>query len=190
MMFLTATPLRYSKKDLDIYPQIASNILYANNKDSLLKELTNELYSSCENKEMLSGCFNLKSPVTRYFKETVRNIEKTKAHEDFANKEPIRLIPELWQYSGDKNDYLINKICNINTINSESKFVIFVNRIKETELLKNKFINNGFIEYYNDINEKESFCIITGETTDRKFKLETFSSEKKDVVVPKVLIMT
>ena len=44
-MFLTATPLRYSKKDLDIYPQIASNILYANNKDSLLKELTNELYT-------------------------------------------------------------------------------------------------------------------------------------------------
>lgn len=192
IMFMTATPLRYYRKDLDIYPKIASEVYSTKEaeKEIIFKVLKDKLHKYCEDKEKLAGSFDVNSPVTRYFKETVRNIEKKENGEEFNDKEPIRLVPELWKCDiDDKNQYLCETINNIIRTDTKSKFVVFVNRIKDAEDISESFKKYNFVNY-NCENLEKSFSIITGNTEDRKRKLEIFSTNDLTVNLPTVLIMT
>lgn len=183
ILFMTATPIKYLKSDLNVYPEIAAQILQKN-----YEQLKSSLIDACANKKELSGSFNPKSPVSRYFKETVRNIEKTEDGQEFMNKEPRRLIPELWEYDSnqDINLFLAEQIDKKSS--GDNRFVVFVRYIKNTTEIAEALKNIGFNDYLTSSNSEKSFCIITGGTENRKFLLQKFSKTNSEL--PKVLIVT
>lgn len=186
ILFMTATPIKYSRNDLERYPQIASLVI---NKNLVL--LKRQLIDACSDKKKLSGGFNPEFPVTRYFKETIRNIEKTEDGNDFLDKEPRRLVPELWEYDYNQNidAFLADKIDH--RANKENKFVIFVRYIKHTKSISDALKSKGFYNYF-DTSEglNKTFCVVTGKTANRRELLRKFSTTDSKVSIPDVLIIT
>jgi|GEM_PF-5433075 DNA or RNA helicases of superfamily II len=187
MMFMSATPIKYSMKDLKAYPMIASQIM---NIDQ--QKLEDELLHSCKEKKKLIEGFDTSLPVTRYFKETVRNIEKTESSNEFADKEPQRLVPELWEYENEegKEVYLAKKI-NENSKNG-NRFVIFVRYKADIEKIKTAIEQEGFIPFSNNetVMIDKTYSIITGDHSERKELLKQFSSIQPNMLLPAILIMT
>jgi len=183
IMFMTATPIKYSRKDLECYPRIASEIIVEE-----FRKLTPLLLNACKDKTALSGGFDPELPVTRYFKETVRNIEKTEDGKEFTNKEPRRLVPKLWEYDGNVNIFLGNMIEE--NLNAGNRFVVFVNYIRDTDSIANALREKGFSEYAENYEGAKTYCIIIGKTFNRKELLRRFSTDDKEAKLPDVLIMT
>lgn len=185
ILFLTATPIKHSKKNLELYPRIASKI--TNSNYDMLKE---QILKVCNVKEGLSSGFDPSSPISRYFKETVRNIEKTEDGKEFRDKHPQRLVPELWEYENDKdiNSFLADKIEE--NYNFENKFVIFVRLREHTQKIAEALMEKEYSDYKNKDGSGKKFCIITGATHDRRELLKKFSSTDKNICIPEVLILT
>ncbi len=185
ILFLTATPIKYSKSDLESYPKIASEIISIDYKN--LKE---QLLDACYDKERLSSGFNPLLPVTRYFKETVRNIEKTEDGKEFMDKEPRRLIPELWEYEYDQDAkfFLVEKIES--NYNGKNKFVVFVRFREDAKKISEAFSKKEYYNYLLSSEAEKTFCIVTGETENRRELLKKFSTINSDIKIPDVLILT
>ena len=108
VVFLTATPDRYEKSNIDKYVELAGEIL---NKDSNVINVE-------ERKKCVKECFGLdikdenelicckldyELPVTRYFKDTLRKIQNN----DFEKINAKRWIPEIWE--NPLNKYGVNQ---------------------------------------------------------------------------------
>ncbi|MFD3157278.1 helicase-related protein [Haloimpatiens sp. FM7330] len=184
IMFMTATPIKHSKEDLKVYCKIASKIIQKN-----FDILDKSLLDICSDKRKLSGGFECNVPVTRYFKETVSNIEKAEDGKEFRNKDHKRLVPKLWKCGGNVNTFLVDKIDKVNkSTNFENRFVVFVRYIKDTDELKKALEEKGYKDYQSNRKGK-TYSIITGNTKNRQQLLREFTITEK-FKLPQVLIMT
>ncbi|MCZ8511459.1 helicase-related protein [Paenibacillus filicis] len=191
VIFMTATPIKGSMKDLDTYPLLGASLLSNSSEqlDELTKRFTNKLKSHIEDKKKLCTEFNPNLCVTRYFKETTRNIEKVEGKMDYQNTPPRRLVPEIWSCPAqkNKNDFLSEMITSLDPHN---RYVIFVNRKSHIVEIQKALVANQFVMYSNsDHTQPDTFYSITGDHIDRNSLLKEFS-DPYNINFPKVLILT
>ena len=159
VIFLTATPNRYDKSNLDKYVEIACKILNKDNTDKR-KEDIKKCFGKVEDESDLICCkldFNMCA--TRYFKDTVRKIQ----NKNFEKTKAKRWIPEIWKnplnlggvnYDNNFVEKFYNNIENIkenyynkykyNTPFNDSIFFVLYNlceiRDSDKKVLKDRFI--------------------------------------------------
>lgn len=191
IVFLTATPIKDSEKNLEVYVNIANNVTRKDNPDENTKSklscdwIKNIDTSNKKTDEIISSKFDLSSPVTRYFKDTIMAIN-VKGYEKHKAR---RLIPELWVYGENgttKKQILLNKINTALAQDSKNRFVIFTRFVeKEANVIGTFLSENGFEHFEQKKDEySPSFKIITG---NNGYELSNFNGTTN---LPTVLILT
>lgn len=197
VVFLTATPIKSSTDDLAIYTEIADNIL---GKKEIGAHIDTSWMAklSCDNKEskeLICSTFNPYSPVTRYFKDTIQNL----TIDNYKKIKRQRAMPQIWYYKDGaegKKKALLENINKILENEKESKFVVFVHRLKkEAGDIAGFLEQNGFTmcpknssllaveTCYEVCCPARSYAVVTG---DNSSDLEKYSVE---IGVPTVLIL-
>lgn len=181
IIFLTATPIKNSKENLNVYVDMAKQILGKYVPNSWINDINT---NAKQKDELICSTFDIKLPVTRYFKDTIMSLNKDGFHKDKAR----RLLPIIWEYSHlkDKDEILIEKIqlkCNENKNN---RFIIFTRFVKkEADKIGKLLLENGFSKYNGSSdNEDRTYDVVTGEDS---YKLSNYCGTNH---LPKVLIIT
>lgn len=111
VVFLTATPVARNQSELHTYADIADALTRdARQGKPLRRDWISELSTyGKEPDQLVCSRFDLASPVTRYFKDTIKALEKAETPEDTSGqaagedetskKRGIRVPAELWYYS-------------------------------------------------------------------------------------------
>lgn len=180
VVFLTATPIKNSKHDLQVYVDIAKRITEKNISNNWIENI-NTIDKQTE--DIICNTFDISAPVTRYFKDTIMSLNI----EGYKKSQARRLLPHLWQYGQGKtkNEILLENINLKCEDNSENNFVIFTRFVeKEAYEIARYLKNNGFVEHSsNDFNSK-TYAVVTGENA---YKLSEYSGINN---LPTVLILT
>lgn len=183
IVFLTATPIKNTVSDLQIYVGLAKKIL---GKETLFDWTINEQKNAGVRKEddIISNQFDVEFPVTRYFKDTIQCIRV----KEYEKNKARRLIPQVWEYeteAEDKDRVLLKKII-LNQKDNKNRFVIFTRYVeKETEKIEELLKNNGFKKYVNDKeNGNKTYKIVTGKNSE---ELSKYTGKEN---LPTVLILT
>lgn len=192
VIFLTATPIKHDKYDLSLYSDIAGKILNEENNG----ELVNELLS--EKKKMISARFDISSPVTRYFKDTIMALGANEI-DDFEKKQSKRLLPHLWKYTGNRIETMLQKMKEIwdrenDNTKIPSRFVIFTRYIeKESEKIE-KYLQEyrggdyQFVKSPVAVKGKKAYYSVNGTVSRETGIRPTNFSGKNDL--PDILILT
>lgn len=145
VIFLTATPMKHNPEDnlfrvddLDQYTEMAK---------AIVGKCTVDLKQEVVGERPICTVFDINSPITRYFKDTVTalNYVDDKDQIDFEKKKVKRLIPEIWNYENDKTEGLIKHILDLKRqapVNKlKNRYVIFTRYIgREQEDIYQKMI--------------------------------------------------
>lgn len=208
VVFLTATPVKAGKQNLDEYTNIASQIT----RKELGKEWIQDLrtvFKDDNKKVSICSTFDPARPVTRYFKDIMAAIKVADNTSDFHfgdfSKKAVRNPPIIWKYENDKDrlKQLIKNIKEIKESDSEnlvSRFVIFTRYIdleqKVIEKAFNSDTDNSFVEFSTqrdkEKNNRISYAIINAETIKSgKYSLKQFCENTvgKNSNLPDVLII-
>lgn len=148
VIFLTATPIKsFSRFDLNKYSEIANNIV-GERKIDLQKELL------CNYENPICSRFNMKSPVTRYFKDSVTALDYVDeiGQIQFEKKKAKRLIPQIWEFDNDnKVQVLMDEIRKRrgNASNPMNRFVIFTRFIEKESnyILEQMLKEEDFVQW-------------------------------------------
>lgn len=173
LVILTATPIKSGRGDLDTYSDIAQSMLEESPADSPCKLPRGQL---------ICASFDPTSPVTRYFKEIVQEVNM-----DGVKPHARRLIPEVWNYSGtDKMQALLDNISQALQKRPESRFVVFVRQVEnEAVQIKNFLSDNDFKTYEEHAADNtKTVKVVTGSNA------EELADFKGLTNLPTVLIMT
>lgn len=185
IVFLTATPIKNGKSDLAVYCKIAQEVLQKEVDCSWIEQIN----TLGKNKnELICSTFDVSSPVTRYFKDTIIALNR----EDSVENKARRLLPELWEYEGKDNweiskmTVLLNKIEEAFNKNSNSRFIIFTRFVeKEAYRIKSFLCENGFSDFgTNNIGDEKTVKVITGENA---YELTKYTGTEG---LPRILILT
>lgn len=182
IIFLTATPIKTSKDDLQVYVKLARNITGKEISNKWIEEINT---GSKGAREIICSQFKPDYPVTRYFKDTIMSINV----KGYQKRKARRAIPQLWEYGENdvsKNDVLLRKICERFEESDNNRFVIFTRFVeKEAEVLGAYLKNNGFLQYDKSQSRNiKSYKIITG---DNAYELSDYNGMEN---LPTVLILT
>lgn len=199
-VFLTATPIKSSEKDLLAYVKAGNSLLReARQGKPLGEEWIGRLIGAhaAEAPDLICSRFDEESPVTRYFKDTVKELEL----EASAKPKAQRNEPQLWVFQAAQNgaDYTAVKLRNLyhmlrkagKTVEGcpelKNRFVIFTRYVEAEALLVEKFLTGG-AGLPEDCQPfpKEEVKVVTGKN--RK-DLQEYAG-KKDGPLPTVLILT
>jgi superfamily II DNA or RNA helicase len=180
VIFLTATPIKNSKYDLQIYVDIAKKITG--------KEISNDWIENISTvdkqaEQIICNTFDISSPVTRYFKDTIMSLNI----EGYKKSQARRLLPHLWQYGQGKtkNEILLENINSKCEEDNKNNFVVFTRFVeKEAHEIASYLKKNGFIEHNNDNLNQKTYAVVTGENA---YKLSEYSGT---INLPTVLIVT
>ncbi len=181
VVFLTATPIKNSVADLQVYVEIAKEITQK-------KEISNDWIKHIntvgkKEEDIICSAFDISSPVTRYFKDTIMSLNI----EGYRESPTRRLLPRLWEYGrGEtKNKILLENINSKCEENSKNNFVIFTRFVeKEAYEIANYLKDNGFVEHNNNNLHSKTYAVVTGGNA---FKLSDYSRSED---LPTVLILT
>lgn len=183
IVFLTATPIKTSERDLHTYVSIAGEILGNPQLDeNWIEEIGTEGKGA---DSLICSKFDETYPVTRYFKDTIMSINV----EGYEKKQARRLIPQLWEYKGsqnNKNDVMLRKIKECLADSPESRFVVFTRFVEKEAAAIGAFLEeHGFSPYMdNDGNREKTYKIVTGENN---YELDKYKGHNN---LPTVLILT
>lgn len=182
IVFLTATPIKISKNDLYTYVELARSITEKDISDTWIDEINTNNKTP---EEIVCSRFDINSPVTRYFKDTIMSLNV----EGYQKNQARRLTPQLWKYGVDtsKTGILLKEINEKYERNSNNRFVIFTKLVeKEANIIEEYLINNGFIPYdkTRSNKDKKTIKVITGANG---YELSDYSSTFN---LPTVLILT
>lgn len=184
LVFLTATPIRKDEKDIEAYIRLADSILKKETvtvagetcakefwREKIHKELADAMQGKEEIAENICAKFDTTLPVTRYFKDTVRFLEKATEDGEIAPKKGAkRRFSQIWrvgeeiaEHTKSKEECLFLNIQNCLEKNKNHHFVVFATK-KQAEDLGRYFQERGFYDYYSG-NWKEgdkTYRVITG----------------------------
>ena len=182
IVFLTATPIKTSQNDLYTYVRLAKCVTNKEICSSWIDEINT---NNKKPQEIICGMFNIDSPVTRYFKDTIMSLNV----EGYQKRQARRLTPQLWQYgsSESKNNVLLRNINEKYEQNVNNRFVVFTRFVeKEAKIIEELLLNAGFKVYEKDVynNEVKTFKVITGSNA---YELSEYSGTSS---LPTVLILT
>lgn len=175
IIFLTATPIKESSADLKQYVNIANHILYNKVDDNWIEELSPD---KKKEDELICNTFNLNLPVTRYFKDTIQQLQYAKKAKPTIRKEPI-----IYKYNEDidRATGFINFLQKY-FVKGKTRFIVFTKYIeKEADLLFEKI--NKLNEDLQHLSTIEAVKI-TGENA------SDIKKYQQQVDLPDILILT
>lgn len=179
VVFLTATPVKDSRENLETYVDIAEAITGKDQPSNWIQEICK---AESEGKPICSK-FDPYYPASRYFKDTV------KAFID-GEKGPPRLFADTWECDGGdkKFDTLLEHIDQLYREDDKNRFLIFVRFVyQEAKKLENYLIGKGFKRFGEEnTNGEKTVKAVTGVTSQELSKFK--SIDPKDL--PTVLILT
>ena len=184
VVFLTATPIKTSKEDLNIYWELARKIL---DNDDLFNPWKEENFIGEQKAEnLICSVFDPKFPVTRYFKDTTMFIAQ---EGEYQKNQARRLIPQIWEYEGGrslKNKVLFEKINECYELSDKNKFIVFTRYVEDEAEEIGCFLNaHGYCEYSGSNATKcKNYKVITGKNS---YELSKYSGTEN---LPMVLILT
>ena len=192
VVFLTATPTKYFYRyNMGRYADIADSITQKPLSREWIERISTQGKPA---QEIICQTFSLDAPVTRYFKDTVKALEV--ADKNFAREKARRLIPDIWDYSGETEKFEeisghiqreISKYIQEAAENTtsepepEPRFVVFVRYVNDAQKMGEALEAKGF---HQGSGGKNSYKIVTGKSEDLK------PFQRKDVPLPTVLIIT
>lgn len=180
LVFLTATPIKTNVTDLHTFVTMAEKVLQKKLNRNWIADIetTNKEWES-----VLCSEFDIKTPVTRYFKDTITAL-KIKGYKKTQAK---RLEPFLWEYNMDisKDDVLLSKIKERLLQEPNSRFVLFT-RFVEKEAMKigEMLQKNGYKKLDGEDNGEITYYVVTGKNAN---ELSRFSGTTG---LPTILILT
>ncbi|MCL2190310.1 MAG: SNF2-related protein [Defluviitaleaceae bacterium] len=181
VVFLTATPIKSGVNDLHTYVEIAKSIVGKRNLPSDWIENINT--KNKEWKEVICSIFDISSPVTRYFKDTIMALTTT----GYEKRKAKRAEPCLWDYDNNKtkDDTLLENITHLLSENQNNRFVLFTRFVsKEAVKLGERLEKEGFLKSKIVHETVKSYYVVTGENAE---ELVHFTGTEN---LPTVLIMT
>lgn len=207
VIFLTATPIKSGKSDIEEYINIAGGILERAGKKVDRDQLLDRFLWELADPKLLTTSFNPYSPITRYFKDVTRNIIIKNGEVDQNDKQPIRLVPEVWDvgdYNKDENyinrmnriEYLVYKIKGVPRYKEygnekyENRFIIFIDKKVQGENIVKELIKNNFYKWSkNEKSSEKTYYELIGGKKENPDLIE-FMSSKKDANLPTIIITT
>ncbi len=181
LVFLTATPIKHSIQDLYKYVEIGEEILDKKLSDFWIDDISE---GNLEKEEVICSQFNVRQPVTRYFKDTVINLK----NEEKVEKPLRRLLAHVWEFDGqeNKNKILLEKINECYSENTkDNKFIVFTRYVEiEAKPIGEYLEKGGYVSFDQYPNAEKTYKIITGRNS---HELNKFSGHNN---LPTVLILT
>lgn len=180
VIFLTATPIKQHVSDLIVYPRIAEALLKKKVDDSWISHLQT---SGKKPEELICSQFDVKFPVTRYFKDTIKSLQT----EGYKKTQAKRYETLTWKYQSrsNKNEVLVENLRDLYNQSKDNRFVIFTRYVvKEADLIGGYLESAGFVKSNKELPDLPTYYIVTGRNPQ---ELADFS---KLTDLPTVLILT
>lgn len=180
VVFLTATPIKQGVNDLQVYPRIATALLKKKVDTSWIDQLQT---IGKQPEELICSQFDVKFPVTRYFKDTIKSLET----EGYVKTNVKRYESLIWEYQSrsNKNEILINNLKTLYDKSKTNRFVVFTRYVlKEADLIGGHLEEAGFVKSDTDLPDKPTYYVVTGRNPR---ELTDFSRSDN---LPTVLILT
>ena len=196
IVFLTATPIKqWSLGNLNIYTDIATAVL----RKSIVINWEEELFWTDNGKRKpICSKFDLSSPISRYFKDTVTALECVEQGKiEFEKKKAKRLMPQIWEYDTCEMDGKVNALVEeirkrpYDKDGNKNRFVIFTRYIeREANYIEQKLLEKS--EYFScwngeSIPGKWTVVNINGQSENRA---TSFSHNGTEKPLPDIIIIT
>ncbi|MEK4529922.1 helicase-related protein [Paenibacillus sp. FSL H8-0104] len=180
VVFLTATPIKQGVLDLHVYPQIASALL----KKQVDTDWIDQLRTIGKQPEQLiCSKFDVKFPVTRYFKDTIKSLET----EGYNKTNVKRYESVVWHYQSrsNKNEVLAENLKTLYEKSNDNRFIVFTRYlVKEVDVIAEYLDSAGFVKSTTELPDKPTYYVVTGRNPR---ELTDFSRSDN---LPTVLILT
>ena len=197
LVFMTATPIKQlGYCDFRNYCDLAEKLL------GYPVDCTWIDHIAREDRDPICSTFDVKSPVTRYFKDTITALEYVEGGKiDFKKTKSIRKVPEIWRYeTHQKIPEMVSKILQIVRPDTggcgkeKNRFVIFTRLIQDEAVLIEDYLRNDsehFCEFSQatDAGEKLSYARVDGSTS-TLYRVGDFSDNGDTKRLPDILIIT
>ncbi|KUP22064.1 helicase-related protein [Paenibacillus sp. DMB5] len=180
VVFLTATPIKQGKWDLEVYPRIATALLKKKVDTSWIDQLQT---IDKQPEELICSKFDVKFPVTRYFKDTIKSLET----EGYVKTNVKRYESLIWEYNSrsNKNEVLVKNLKALYDKADKNHFVVFTRYVlKEADLIGDHLEEAGFVKSNIALPNKPTYYVVTGRNPR---ELTDFSRSDN---LPTVLILT
>lgn len=158
VVFLTATPIKQGVLDLHVYPRIASKLLGKPVDSSWIDQLRT---INKQPSNLICSQFDVKFPVTRYFKDTIKSLET----EGYKKTSVKRYESLVWEYSrSNKNEVLVEKLKSLYSENpKDNRFVVFTRYlVKEVDVIAGDLESAGFVKSNTEHPDKLTYYVVTG----------------------------
>ncbi|MGM1023714.1 MAG: DEAD/DEAH box helicase [Bacillota bacterium] len=180
VVFLTATPIKQGVYDLQVYPRIAVALLKKKVDTSWIDQLQT---IGKQPEELICSQFDVKFPVTRYFKDTIKSLETG----GYVKTNVKRYESLIWEYNlrNNKNEVLVKNLNALYDKSNTNRFVVFTRYVlKEADLIGGHLEGAGFVKSNTAITDKPTYYVVTGRNSR---ELTDFSRSDN---LPTVLILT
>ncbi|WP_179136186.1 helicase-related protein [Paenibacillus sp. 32352] len=180
VVFLTATPIKQGVYDLQVYPRIATALLKKQVDTSWIDQLQT---IGKQPEELICSQFDVKFPVTRYFKDTIKSLET----EGYVKTNVKRYESLIWEYNSrsNKNEVLVKNLKALYDKSDTNRFVVFTRYVlKEADLIGGHLEEAGFVNSNIALPDKPTYYVVTGRNPR---ELTDFSRQDN---LPTVLILT
>ncbi|GMK39089.1 hypothetical protein PCCS19_21430 [Paenibacillus sp. CCS19] len=180
VVFLTATPIKQGVYDLQVYPRIATALLKKQVDTSWIDQLQT---IGKQPEELICSQFDVKFPVTRYFKDTIKSLET----EGYVKTNVKRYESLIWEYNSrsNKNEVLVKNLKAQYDKSDTNRFVVFTRYVlKEADLIGGHLEEAGFVNSNIALPDKPTYYVVTGRNPR---ELTDFSRQDN---LPTVLILT
>lgn len=192
VVFLTATPVKEGKDDLAEFVELAEGIVGAESVTKVRNLLCgNEPWNADRVKKVYKvNSFDEKHPITRYFKDTIKNLE----HEYFIKQDAVRQEILLWKYNNKDECYpaLYDKIEEKLKEKPDSRFIVFT-RTKSENIegsageLGTFFREKGYQDFDHFSAAERTYKILDGDVFQDKDAFDRFQKKPER---PTVLFLT
>lgn len=193
VVFLTATPIKNSEQDLDVYIKIANEILIE--KTDVTFESLKAAVSTIgkDQQQLICSVLHKTSPVTRYFKDTIQDLNI----DNFEKQISKRYHTLIENYDVNYGNYqqleelrvkaLVRFIDSRLAESADSRFVIFTRYVKkEAQFIADYLYNHEGYQPFGAETSK-TFAKVTGENS---WELASYSGKTKSDNLPQILIVS
>lgn len=193
VVFLTATPIKHSEQDLQVYIDIANEILL--DKCGISFETLKYIVATIDKKpeELISSIFNTRLPVTRYFKDTIQDLNI----DNFEKEVSKRYHTLIENFKVDYNNYRERETLRVKALVDfiekrlkeipDSRFVIFTRLVKkEAHFIADYLKEHGKYKEFGSGTSK-TYAKVTGENG---WELANYSGKTRNDKLPQVLIVS
>ncbi|WP_339831779.1 helicase-related protein [Paenibacillus sp. FSL R7-0272] len=190
VVFLTATPIKSNKYDLQTYINIAKSMTQKDIQNNWIQNIET---IGKEKNALICSSFDITSPVTRYFKDTIQSLQISEFHKTTIKRHETIIHEVGIKYEDSKTTQQQKAEQTVEFLESrlkeqhDARFVIFTRFIeKEARVLRQALEDANFMEFRAETTGN-SFAIVSGSNN---YELADYSNKTKESILPTVLVVS